>query len=172
MRHNILYLTLVLLTLVGGIFIWDKSYRNNYFSVCENKTVVHTFFQNSNPKQAYSKHFDDTKWDFPRADVARINVAENKPVTGYLFSRNLSEKKQNQLLAFFRNPDNFTWNETTWHYSENDFQIRLYDAENNQIGKIWICTSCRMCRTVPFTPDVKFGHIKKDSLKILLQIIN
>lgn len=163
---------LAIITLVGGIYVWDATYRYELYSSCKGERIIQTFYQTDNQQQAFSTHFDDKNWDFPQySDIAKINVAKNTPVLGYLFSHNLSAEKRKKLLAFFRNPNHFTWQKKDLKASEYDIQIRFYDSKNRQIGKIWLCTSCAMCKTVPFTPDVKFGNIKPESLEALMEII-
>ncbi|MNR45208.1 hypothetical protein D3C85_1640290 [compost metagenome] len=85
----------------------------------------------------------------------------------------MSNLNKSDLLLFFNNLINFNWSETTWHLNEAEYILRFYDNKNNEIGKIWLCLQCcGMTKSMPFSPNMKYGGLSKIGKKNINRIIN
>jgi hypothetical protein len=66
------------------------------------------------------------------------------------------------MINFLNNPENFSWGETTWSLNEAEYILRFYNSENEEIGKVWFCLEgCGMTKSIPFSPNMKFGGISQ-----------
>ena len=169
---KILWRFLILLILTGSWYAWDADSRYNFSFQCPNPDDIRIFNQDSisGMRLHYQKYFGQNRFRFPRDSVIAVVVRKNIPFVSTFFKHQLSQASQGDLLQFLNNPDNFTWQHNTMLYSQADYIINFYDANQKLNGKLWLCNTCGMLKAVPFTPNMKFGHIKNDKLPVLLKI--
>jgi len=165
---------LILLIFFGGIFLWDMQNRNSISVDCKSKKDLQYFYGSENIdsiKKKFSQNFKNPRYTYPGSRVEKITVSQNTPVFGRFLSKELSAKQTKEFVNFLNNPDNFTWKTTNMHYTDADYIFRLYDLDGKEIGKIWFCIKCHQLKIIPFSPNYKFGYLKPDKTKKLLQII-
>ncbi len=124
-------------------------------------------------KKAYKKNYGKSEWRFPKKKVEKIKLYENKPLISRLTSKTLSKKNKTKVLEFVNNPKNFDWSETTWKLNAAEYILRFFDNKNTEIGKIWICIDdCGMIKSIPFSPNMKFGGLNTNGRKKIAEILN
>ena len=172
-RLKILWRFLILLILTGSWYAWDADSRYNFSFQCPNPDDVHIFNQDSilDIRLHYQKYFGQNRFRFPRDTVTKVIVRKNIPLVSSLTKYQLSHKSLTALLQFLNNPDNFTWKNNTMLYSQADYIINFYDANQKLNGKLWLSNTCGTLKAVPFTPNMKFGHIRNDKLPVLIKIL-
>ena len=78
-----------------------------------------------------------------------------------------------EVIAFFNNPINFDWGETTWEVTESEYILRFYSKQDKEIGKIWLCLEgCGMTKSIPFSPNMKYGGLSEIGKEGIEKIIN
>ena len=170
---KILWRFLILLILAGAWYAWDSDNRYNFSFQCPNPNDVRIFDRDttSDIRLHYQKYFKQNRFRLPRDTVAKVIVRKNIPFVSGLTQYRLSPASQRALLQFLNNPDNFTWQNNTMLYSQADYIVNFYNTNQKHNGKLWLCSTCGTLKAVPFTPNMKFGHIKKDKLPILMKIL-
>ncbi len=124
------------------------------------------------PKELYKRNFENEKYKFPRTEVDKIIVYRNLPIVSRLTRKIVTEQQRTELEIFFNTPENFDWNETTWTLSESDYIVRFFNAQNIEIGKVWICLNrCGMTFSSPFSPNMKFGSLSNFGLEKIESIL-
>jgi len=162
-----------LLILIGAWYVGDIDKRYNINFRCPNPEDIRIFNQDttSDARLLYQTYFGQKRFRFPRDSVAEMAVVKNIPFVSGLTKRQLSSASQKALIQFLNNPDNFTWENNVMLYSQSDYMVYCYDKRQQLIGKLWLCRACASLKTKPFTPNIKFGRLKKDLLPVLLKIL-
>lgn len=165
---------LIALGSIAFLVIWFLTEENDYF-ISDYKDLTlnekSEFTKEPNPTLSYISHFGDPEFLFPRQEVDKIKIFENKPIIGTFTSKTLNKKFNTDLIQFFNDSTNFWWGETTWLYRESEYILRFY-SEDKIVGKIYLCLdNCGMIDTKPFTPNVKFGGLTNEGQKKLESII-
>jgi len=125
----------------------------------------------SDPTIVYRSHIGDDKYKFPRQNVDKIKLFENKPIIGTLTSKTLKKDLNLEVINFFNDSTNFDWGEITWSFRESEYILRFYN-EDKIVGKIYLCLEgCGMIATWPFTPNMKFGGLTNEGQKRLESIL-
>jgi hypothetical protein len=155
--------------------LWFVTEENDYFNTdYKDLTSIEEaeFIGEPNPTMMYVSHFGDEKYIFPRQNVDKIKLFNNKPLLGTLTSRTLRKEVNSDIIKFFNDSTNFWWGETTWLHSDSQYILRFYN-EDKIVGKIYLCLDkCGMIDTKPFTPNVKFGGLTNEGQKRLESIID
>lgn len=121
----------------------------------------------------YRQHFSDTSFIFPRQEVKTIKLFRNIPMFGVFTARTLKQENNNLFLKFCNDTANFSFGETTWEISDAEYYVRLYDKNNNVVGKLFLCIEdCGMTDARPFCPAMKYGGLSEVGLKTITNIIN
>ena len=154
-----------MLIVIGVIKIVDISDRNQLYSRHTPKKELNEFYLYQTfdeQKKAYEKNFTNPEWKFPREKTETIKLYENKNLISRITAKTLSEKNKMKILTFFNNPINFNWSETTWNLNEAEYILRFYNSNDKEIGKVWLCLKdCGMTKSIPFSPNMKFGGISE-----------
>jgi hypothetical protein len=150
--------------------VWYVTEERDYFKATFHDLTAleaSAFTKEANPAQAYTAHFGDDNFTFPRQTVDKIKLFENNPLIGTLTSKTLKQEFNPDVLEFFNDPANFSWGETTWSVDESEYILRFYN-QNKIVGKIYLCLNdCGRIETRPFTPNVKFGGLTDIGQKTL-----
>lgn len=126
-----------------------------------------------NIEKYYESFFNNPKYKFPRKNTAYIKLYKNRFLISRLTSNTFDSQSKDELIKFFNNPINFNWSETTWSINESEYIIRFFDEDDNEIGKVFLCLKgCGMTKSLPFSPNMKFGGLSDFGMKKLLGIIN
>ncbi len=165
--------TIVLLSALA-LYVWDASSRYDFTFRCPNPQAVQVFNADTikDPQARYRKYFKDSRFHFPRTAVSEIRISKNIPFISAFSHRKLSTEAQKRLLAFLNNPANFNWQKARILASESDYILNFYNRQGQTIGKIWLCTLCGKLKAIPFSPQMKFGTIKKKKLAELQTILS
>jgi hypothetical protein len=176
MKH--LFITAIILVLVLFWFIADTQdyFKASYRDLTEQQKAVfqwHSKDSTKNIYKAYQEHFGDTVYNFPRQPVTSIKLYPNKAIIGTVRSMTLSIEDTHKLLSFCNNPNNFNWGETTWSSSEAEYVLKLFNKEHRLVGKVYVCLDdCYMVKSMPFTPNMKFGQLSDLGIKEITGIID
>jgi hypothetical protein len=154
---------IILLTLGTSLLLtgWYMTEERDYFKAAFNDLTALevSVFTSANPTQIYIEHFSDDNFMFPRQKVDKIKLFQNKPLLGTLTSKTLKQEFNPDVIEFFNDPTNFSWEETTWSVDESEYILRFYN-QDKIVGKIYLCLNdCGRIETRPFTPNVKFGGL-------------
>ncbi|MCT4640521.1 MAG: hypothetical protein N4A72_22680 [Bacteroidales bacterium] len=110
----------------------------------------------------YRKHFADTAFYFPGNRVSKVKLFKNIPLVGVFTGRTLKKEHVNSFVEFCNDSVNFDWGETTWDITESEYYCKLYNSENDVVGKIYLCLyDCGMIKSRPFCPTMKFGGLSE-----------
>ena len=177
---NKILLTILILSGIGFLIICDIADRSQFYSKHTPKDELNEFYLNKTPdeqRKAFEKNFGFGKYKFPREQTAKIKLFKNTLLTSRITYKTLDDLNKSDIIAFFNNPNNFDWSETTWNVNDSEYILRFYNKENKEIGKIWLCLEvCKMTDSEPFSPNMKYGGLSeagKSNLKsILNQILN
>jgi hypothetical protein len=156
------------------LIIADISDRNIYYSIHTPKEEFETFqFKPIDEKiKAYKENFGNPKWKFPREKVEKVILYENKLFISRLTSIKLEEYEINKVIEILNDPNNFDWSETTWSLKEAEYILRFFNSENKKIGEIWLCLNdCGMTKSLPFSPNMKFGGLNEQGKKRIMEIL-
>lgn len=175
-----IFLTILILSCFGFLIICDIADRGQFYSKHIPKDELNEFYINKTPdeqRRAFERNFGFGKYKFPREQTAEIKLFKNTLLTSRIFYNTLDDLNKSDIIAFFNNPNNFDWSETTWKVNESEYILRFYNNENKEIGKIWLCLeTCNMTESEPFSPNMKYGGLSetgKNNLKFILnQILN
>lgn len=163
------------IAIVGFVIISDVYDRGRYYSTYTPKDEFQDFhiYTAEEQQKVYEKNFGNRKYRFPRESVTEVKLFKNAFLIGRLTSKTVSESNRLDLISFFNNPINFDWSETTWNVTESEYILRFYDEKNNEIGKIWLCIEdCGMIKSIPFSPNMKYGGLSETGMKDIKRIIN
>lgn len=123
--------------------------------------------------ERYRKAFADSQYAFPRQKVAKIKLFHNQQLASGLTSKTLKQKEIKDFIKFCNDTSNFGWAETTWDKSESEYFCRMYNNNEEVIGKIYFCVEhCRMTRSIPFSPMMKFGELSEKGMEYLGNLIS
>lgn len=173
---------LLLLFIVTGLFAflyWADTkdfFKANYRDLSVNQQK--TFYWQAGDStetliQRYRQHFLDSQYTFPRQKVAKVKLFQNTPAFSFFTGKTLNPIYNESFLQFCNDTANFHWAETTWSKSESEYYCRLYDAQNNVVGKIYFCLdNCGMTSARPFSPVMKFGGLSEKGLTYIRQLIS
>ncbi len=159
---------------MGSFYLWDASKRYEDIAICPSTKEIEAFSRNPNneTRQAiYQKFLYDDNFNFPRKKVHAIKVIKNRVLTGRLFSHYLTKEKIKDLINFLNQPDNFTWQEVDMRHADSKYILIFYDKQHRKIGKLWFDPAHRQILAVPFSPHMKFGHLKRDKAAWLLKFL-
>ena len=166
----------VIIVSVIMIMIYDNNDRNQYYSIITPEEEIKTFFMHKTSEEqekAYEQNFGNEKYKFPRNKVAKVKLYQNKFLISRLTSKDISVSDKIKLLNFFNDPENFSWGETTWSLDESEYILRFFDEKENEIGKIWLCLEdCGMTKSIPFSPNMKYGGLSKSGKVKIKEILN
>ena len=172
-RKTLLIIGIV--SILGFIVTWDISDRYLIYSrVIPEKEIneFHYYQTFEKQKKAYEKNYENPEWNFPKEKTETVKLYENKFLISRITSKTLSEKNKTEIIDFLNNPENFDWSETTWSLNEAEYILRFYNSENKEIGKIWLCVDgCGMTKSIPFSPNMKFGGLSKRGRIIIKNIM-
>ncbi len=155
------------------MYVWDASSRYDFTFRCPNPQAVQVFNADSikDPQVRYQKYFKDSRFHFPRTAVSEIRISKNIPFISVFSRRKISMAAQKRLLSFLNNPANFNWQKAHMLTSESDYILSFFDKQGQTIGKIWLCNQCGKLKAIPFSPQMKFGTIKKEKLAELQTLL-
>lgn len=172
---KIILIIVTIISIITTIF-YDISDRNQFYSVATTEEELKTFFMHKTSEEqekAYEENFGNEKYKFPRNKVAKIKLYQNKFLISRLTSKDVSESDKIKLLNFFNNSENFSWGETTWSLDESEYILRFFDENEVEVGKIWLCLEdCRMTKSIPFSPNIKYGGLSQLGRKKIKEILN
>lgn len=169
---------LIIVTIISIITIifYDISDRNQFYSVATTEEELKTFFMHKTSEEqekVYEENFGNEKYKFPRNNVAKIKLYQNKFLISRLTSKDISQSDKIKLLNFFNNPDNFNWGETTWSLDESEYILSFFDEKKVEVGKIWLCfEGCGMTKSIPFSPNMKYGGLSQLGRKSIKEILD
>ena len=163
----------LLILTVGVWYVLDSSSRYNFNFQCPNPGDVKLFNRDTTQdiRLRYQKFAGQKRFKFPRGKVSKIIIRRNIPFVSILTSRTLTDASQKTLLKFLNNPENFDWQDNDMRLSQADYILYFYYDTQQFNGKLWLCTSCKTLKAIPFSPNMKFGHIKKDKWPVLKKIL-
>lgn len=170
----------VLLSAVGLtlLIIADGADRNIKYSINIPQNEIkefHLYKTVEEVQEAYRRNFDNPKYTFPRGKVEAVKIYRNQFLISRFTSKTLSSELSKSIVNFLNEPENFDWSETTWSLDESEYILRLFDQEDNEIGKIWLCMEgCGMTESIPFAPSMKFGALSiegREKLEVLTHLI-
>ncbi len=150
-------------------------FKSNYKDLTEQEKEI--FKWRSEPEnfdlvEVYRQHFTDNDFIFPRQQVTTIKLFKNMPLVGVFTGKTLKQNKVNSFIQFCNDTANFDWGETTWGLHEAEYFIRLYNAKNEVVGKIYFClANCGHVYARPFSPSMKFGMLSASGLDKITQFI-
>lgn len=172
---------LILISLVGLLAIWYWLVNKNYFqpNYKELTTEQELIFKwkdgddENTLKERYRKHFNDKEFFFPRQNVAKVKLFENKPILGIFTNRTLKKVYNQDFINFCNDTTNYDWGETTWQTSESEYYFKLYNDKNKLVGQIYFCLNkCGMTSSRPFCPLMKFGKLSNEGQAKIQKLIN
>lgn len=161
---------LILISLNGFLIIchWldHKDYfQSDYKELTPEQELIFKWKDGDNEntlKERYRNYFDNIEFSFPRQNVSKVKLFENKPNLGILTSRTLKKIFNQDFVKFCNDTTNFDWGEITWQTSESEYYFKLYNDKNKLIGKVYFCLDdCGMTRSIPFCPSMKFGGLSE-----------
>ena len=167
--------------LFGLLVFWYWADANDYFQrsyrdLTETEQVP---FKYNTPEggedlmNRFRKHFFDSDFFFPRQKVAKVKLFKNIPMLGVFTGKTLKQNMIEEFLKFCNDTVNFDWGETTWGLEESEYYLRLYNADNNVIGKIYLCLEdCHMTDARPFCPAMKFGMLSLTGYATITTLIH
>ena len=162
-------------TLVFTLIVTDYYDRENFTERSLNKKFQSEFLNyetSEEVEKAFEKNFRNTKYNFSKTEINLIKIYKNNILVSRLNSIKVNEKKKNEIIDFFNNPDNFDYGETTWELNEAEYILRFFDKNQNEINKIWICfKDCGMTFSKKFSPNMKFGGISESGKSKLAEIL-
>lgn len=161
----------ILGALVGVVFL-DIIDRLNYENcISEKEAKFHN--RSEDIYKVYQAHFGSPEFNFPRKKTEYAKIYRNELIIGRFTGISLSQQSSLEIQKILNNPDNFTWDETTWTLREAEYIIRFFDVEDKEIGKVWLCMKgCGMTESQPFSPNMKFGRLSNEGIKKLSDFIN
>ena len=169
-------LVVFIIIIIGFVFVSDVFDRGQYYSTFTPKEEMIEFYMyktTEEQEKAFEKNFGNEKYNFPREDVAEVKLFKNRFLLSRLTSKTLSKSSKSEVIAFFNNPVNFDWGETTWEVAESEYILRFYNKEDKEIGKIWLCLEgCGMTKSIPFSPNMKYGGLSEIGKEGIEKIIN
>jgi hypothetical protein len=164
---------LIIIVLIIGFYLWDASNRYENITFCPSQQEINAFkTQDDSLKTIYQAHFFDKRFSFPRQSIRNIKITKNIPVIGRFIAQTLPIERQEKLIKFLNNPDNFTWKRVTMLHSDADYIIYFYNDKGKSIGKIWLCSSCGQLIAVPFSPNMKFGSLKISKIREIQNLLS
>jgi len=173
--HKIL-ISVGIIILIGILIIADIADRDIYYSIHipEKEITEFHFYQSfEEKKKAYERNYGNSEWKFPKEKTETIKLYENKLLISRIASKTLSKKIKTEMINFLNNSENFSWSETTWSLKEAEYILRFYNSENEEIGKVWLCLKgCGMTKSIPFSPNMKFGGISEVGKIKIAEILN
>ena len=174
LKKIIIVLVIIIAAIITMIF--DNNDRHQFYSVATPEEELKTFFMHKTSEEqekAYEQNFGNEKYKFPRNKVAKVKLYQNKFLISRLTSKDISESDKIKLLNFFNDPENFSWGETTWSLDESEYILRFFDEKENEVGKIWLCLEgCGMTKSIPFSPNMKYGGLSKSGKEKIKEILN
>ena len=169
-------LVVFIIIIIGFVIVSDVFDRGQYYSTFTPKEEMIEFYMHKTSEEqekAFEKNFGNEKYNFPREKVAKVILFKNRFLLSRLTSKTLSETSKSEVISFFNNPVNFDWGETTWEVAESEYILRFYNEEDKEIGKIWLCLeNCGMTKSIPFSPNMKYGGLSEIGEKDIEKIIN
>ncbi len=173
MKFSVRIFILLFLLLLSAWYVWDSSRRNGFSFICPNPGDVRIFNKDntSDIRLHYQKFFRQKRFRFPRNKVSQIILRRNISFVSFLTGQSLPQESRKALQNFLNNPENFDWQENNMLHSQADYILFFYDNNRQLNGKLWLCTTCSSLKAVPFSPNMKFGHIQKDKWPVLKKIL-
>ncbi len=169
-------LVIFIIIIIGLAIVTDIFDRGQYYSTIVPKEEMIEFYMyktTEEQEKAFEKNFGNQKYSFPREEVAEVKLFRNRFLLSRLTSKTLSKSSKSEVITFFNNPVNFDWGETTWEVAESEYILRFYNKEDKEIGKIWLCLEgCGMTKSIPFSPNMKYGGLSKKGRKNISLILN
>lgn len=164
-----------ILTVIVVLLVWFWLDQNDYFNTYYNdltdeqksefKWKPEYSASGKELKDKYRSQFSNDEFKYPRQHVESIKMYKNIPILNIFTGRYLNAELSASLLNFCNNPDNFDWGETTWGIHEAEYFFKLYNKQDQSIGKIYFCLDgCGQVFAEPFSPRMKFGGLSKKGL--------
>ncbi|MFD0864192.1 hypothetical protein ACFQ1M_18395 [Sungkyunkwania multivorans] len=161
---------------ISILLVIDKADRNGIFShqpTFENEDMALFNDNEVAIEDFYARFFGETKYRFPRRKTSYVKLYKNKWLLSRLTSKTANPNSSDDLIKFFNNPVNFSWNETTWSVDESEYILRFFDSQDNQIGKVFLCLKdCKMTKSLPFSPNMKFGGLSDIGMNKIQRLIS
>lgn len=165
-----------IILLIGILIIIDKADRTIFYSLYIPEKEITEFYSYQTfeeTKKAYEKNYGNPEWSFPREKSKTIKLYKNRLLLSRITSKTLTENQKKEVLEFFNNPENFDFSETTWNLTEAEYIFRFYNEQGEKEGELWLCLeNCGMTKSIPFSPNMKFGGISETGKKKILNILN
>lgn len=172
---KIILFSVIIISLIT-IIVFDITDRTLFYSATLPSEELKTFFihkTSEEQEKSFVRNFGNEKYKFPRKEVAEIKLYKNALLISRLTSQKITESDKLKLLNFFNNPENFSWGETTWSLDESEYILRFFDEKENEVGKIWLCLKdCGMTKSIPFSPNMKYGGLSKLGRENIKNILN
>lgn len=178
---RLLKIILAIIFFLGLTAFWywadDQDYfQNNYNDLTEQQKEIFKWrsdIDNFDLTQVYKQHFADNEFTFPRQQVSKVKLFKNIPLVGVFSGKTLKQNQVDSFLQFCNDTANFDWGETTWGLYDAEYFIRLYNSNDQVVGKIHFClTDCGNIYARPFSPSMKFGMLSTTGLVKINKLIN
>lgn len=174
-----IFLTLTILSGLIVVWYWADNqdyFKGDYSELTEKQKSIFKWQDGDDGDKLitrYKHHFADTELVFPRQKVTKIKLFNNTPIIGVFSGKTLKQNNIKTFLNLCNDTANFNWGETTWEVSESEYYARLYNSDNDVVGKIYFCLDdCGMTSSKPFCPSMKFGGLSATGLDNIKKLIN
>lgn len=169
-------LTVSFIAIMGFLLRLDFLDRNKFspeYISEELRTELYVHKTSEQQEKAFERNFGNPNYSFPKEKILEIKLFNNYPVISRITVKNVDGKNKAKLISFFNNPSNFSFGETTWNVMESEYILRFFDKKQNEIGKIWLCLEgCGMTKSIPFSPNMKYGGLSKSGKVRLKKILD
>lgn len=172
-------LIIIILIVVTAFWYWvdDQDYfQSNYSKLTTEQEKIFKWQDGDDEEklmERYRQHFTDTIYLFPRQRVCKIKMFKNLPIIGAFTGKILKHDKIDNFIKFCNDSVNFDWGETTWGINESEYYFKLYNLDNEVIGKIYfMLLEQPMKDSRPFCPSMKFGGLSEIGFNKIVKLIN
>ncbi|MEM7186005.1 MAG: hypothetical protein AAF466_05035 [Bacteroidota bacterium] len=166
---------LILMGLIAAVLIFDAMDRSVSWHLEEEVREEFLFKSSAEDLQnTYRSHFGSREFQFPRETTAKVKLFKNQFLMSRLTSIAVPDSLTARVVNLFNDPDNFDWRETTWNpAADYQYLFRFYDDQNTVIGKAWFCLEdCGMVKSMPFSPNMKFGSFSGQGMKAIVDLLH
>ncbi|WP_196895989.1 hypothetical protein [Aureivirga marina] len=149
---------------IGDRLLLDKLDKTEQLKLAKPRNTI---------KENYKKEFNNPKFNFPNKEVSEVKIYKNTPVISRFSAETLNKKQQKEIIQFFNNPENFSFEKTSWKIPDAEYIIRFFDKKEEEIGKVWLClNNCGAVKSIPFSAKMKFGSLSevgKERIEMILE---
>ncbi|WP_196886839.1 hypothetical protein [Aureivirga sp. CE67] len=148
---------------IGDRLLLDKLDKTEQIKLAKPRNTI---------EENYKKEFNNPKFDFPGKEISKIKIYKNTPVISRFTAETLDKKQQEEIIQFFNNPENFSFEKTSWKIPDAEYIIRFFDKNKEEIGKVWLCLNdCEAVKSIPFSAKMKFGSLSEIGKKKIISIL-